>query len=77
MSWHGVEVKPGPYVRLRVQDTGQGMDESVRQRVFEPFYHDQAAGEGDGAGIVVGFWDCEAERRVCFGVERTGAGDGV
>jgi PAS domain S-box-containing protein len=29
---------PGPFVRLRVRDTGPGLDEEARRRLFEPFF---------------------------------------
>ena len=40
-----------PYALLRVSDTGCGMDEATRQRVFEPFYTTKAEGEGTGLGL--------------------------
>jgi two-component system cell cycle sensor histidine kinase/response regulator CckA len=47
-----VEVtEPGEYIRLRVRDTGCGMDESVRSRIFEPFYTTKGVGKGTGMGM--------------------------
>jgi PAS domain S-box-containing protein len=44
---------PGPYVRLTIADTGQGMSPEVLARAFEPFYTTRPHGEGTGMGLAV------------------------
>ena len=45
------EVSPGEYVRITVQDSGVGMTEETKERVFDPFYTTKLAGEGVGMGL--------------------------
>lgn len=41
----------GERVELIVRDTGQGMTEEVKQRIFEPFFSTKAPGKGTGLGL--------------------------
>lgn len=41
----------GNHVVFEVEDNGSGMPESIRQRVFEPFYTTKEVGKGTGQGL--------------------------
>ncbi|HUL32182.1 MAG TPA: PAS domain S-box protein, partial [Thermodesulfobacteriota bacterium] len=46
-----ISVKPGPYVMLSVSDTGVGMSQEVRERLFEPFFSTKDKDPGRGLGL--------------------------
>ncbi len=48
---HRVDLKPGCYIRLSVNDTGTGMDEATLARAVEPFFSTKGVGKGTGLGL--------------------------
>jgi CheY-like chemotaxis protein len=45
------DLTSGPFVRISVADTGSGMDEATRARIFDPFYTTKGEGHGTGFGL--------------------------
>jgi PAS domain S-box-containing protein len=53
MAANHPDLKPGPYLRLTVSDTGHGMSPQVMERIFDPFFTTKKPGEGSGMGMAV------------------------
>jgi PAS domain S-box-containing protein len=49
------DLRAGRYVTVQVADTGMGMDEDVRQRVFEPFFSTKGPERGTGLGLATAY----------------------
>lgn len=46
-------LNPGTYAVISVSDTGPGMDEQVKERIFEPYFTTKDVGKGTGLGLSI------------------------
>lgn len=47
------DLKPGPYTKLTIGDTGHGMHREILDRLFDPFFTTKPKGEGTGMGLAM------------------------
>jgi CheY-like chemotaxis protein len=50
----GLELTPGFYVCIRIEDSGKGMDEETKSKIFDPFFTTKFQGRGLGMAAVYG-----------------------
>ena len=58
-----LDASPGPHVMLTITDTGSGITDEVKSKIFEPFFMTKEEGKGTGLGLAI-----------CFGIARQSGG---
>jgi len=46
-------LQPGDYLVIAVKDTGSGMDDETREKIFDPYFTTKRKSEGTGLGLAV------------------------
>jgi signal transduction histidine kinase len=68
------DLAPGRYARVTVSDSGIGMDETIRGRVFEPFFTTRRMGNGAGLGLAAAYGIVRGHGGLITVASRQGAG---
>ncbi len=57
LSWqdmtHESEVDPGTFIQLSVCDSGPGMTQEVKDKIFDPYFTTKEVGKGTGMGLSI------------------------
>jgi len=50
---NNTRIPPGDYLELEVADTGSGMDKSILEKIFDPYFTTKQVGQGTGIGLAL------------------------
>ena len=64
----------GRYATISIADTGTGMDDATRQRIFEPYFTTKELGRGTGLGLSIAFGIVKQHKGFLECLSETGKG---
>jgi len=48
-----MDLKPGPFIKLSISDTGTGIEKTLQEKIFDPFFTTKEVGKGTGLGLSI------------------------
>jgi len=69
-----IDAKPEDYYKVSIRDNGIGMEDSVRKRIFEPFYTTKEVGKGTGMGLALVYGEISGYNGFIHVVSQPGVG---
>ena len=48
-----MDLKPGPFIKLSISDTGTGIEKILQEKIFDPFFTTKEVGKGTGLGLSI------------------------
>ncbi|WP_163336227.1 ATP-binding protein [Desulfopila sp. IMCC35008] len=69
-----LSVRGGPYVRITVTDTGNGINREVKEHIFEPFFSTKERGRGTGLGLASAYGIIKNHKGSIYVVSEEGEG---
>ncbi|MEW5797380.1 MAG: ATP-binding protein [Bacteroidota bacterium] len=70
----GLKINESECICVKVSDTGIGMSDEMKKRIFEPFYTTKEQGKGSGLGLAMVYGIIEGHRGVIDVVSKEGEG---
>jgi len=69
-----IDAKPEDYYEIFIRDNGIGMEESIKKRIFEPFYTTKEIGKGLGMGLALVYGEIYSHEGFIHVVSQPNAG---
>jgi len=68
------DYKPGEYIRIKISDTGYGIEKQDMNRLFEPFFTTKPVGKGTGLSLSAVFGTIQSHRGIITVESEAGKG---
>jgi PAS domain S-box-containing protein len=52
-DWGGLSLPAGTYAKMTISDTGHGIDPTIQEKIFDPYFTTKEQGKGTGLGLAV------------------------
>jgi CheY-like chemotaxis protein len=71
---HEFSCKPGDYAHLVVEDSGDGIEQSIVDRIYDPYFTTKESGKGTGMGLAIVYGIIQGHNGAIRVVSKPGVG---